>query len=709
MITQDIQSSLQQITVEMNSMEGHHNFLMSGKPSIERINNHRTTCSFSSLGSCNCNRGAYTFSEINDVEAQLLRTGNAGGTKSIQRVTPETSIGLENFSRVFCTPNAKVSLDAALSVGTALPGESRGTGNQFFGVNGKLSSTFAYWRSVLHAAFSLIPRLYALIQELYQQLTAEGVRADAAEARADLESARADSAEANWQGTAAGKEHLRQIQAVSRQHSADVAQLAQEGRRWAAQCEQLQQEKVSLHANHTARLREVSEAMEQERTNHLAAQEALKVRGVRGLNDLKALHAAKEASMAAQIQVLEDAYAASMLLLKVAQAAGKEEARRHVEAVQANARMIEEARARADAQQTAFLEQLMQNRKATAARLEEVVASMSEVAKRWTFGVHVQSRKRGGAVVRHSDPNNILKTKIMLLNRAIRDRVQAHRRRFRSDPYLDDACKVLGRMYSPGVPRPPATEPQERARYDARALLAAMKSTGKAAMLHALKHRIARAQQYRSVYDKVMRAVAEAKRIKRRSTLSKLKAAVMINGITGGYKAYLGFRRSERENGGCASACNSLKEVNEGTGLIWEACQADLTIYATSDGHAVSLRNTVEVELLRILQTARCKAPRKTANGKERAKPIPENEPRTAAANKEEAEAEGAEGVPPTDCLQDPDPYPDKWQDRFTVKFTWDSRSISKKMHQTEGMLLIIREKSSVRGKRIGVRVDVRG
>ena len=143
----------------------------------------------------------------------------------------------------------------------------------------------------------------------------ESARADSAEERADL---------AEAQGTAAGKEHLRQIQAVSRQHSADVAQLAQEGRRSAAQCEQLQQEKVSLHANHTARLSEVSEAMEQERTNHLAAQEAFKVRGVRGLKELKALHAAKEASMAAQIQVLEDAYAASMLLLNVAQAAGRE-------------------------------------------------------------------------------------------------------------------------------------------------------------------------------------------------------------------------------------------------------------------------------------------------------------------------------------------------------------------------------------------------
>jgi hypothetical protein len=41
---------------------------------------------------------------------------------------------------------------------------------------------------------------------------------------------------------------------------------------------------------------------------------------------------------------------------------------------------------------------------------------------------------------------------------------------------------------------------------------------------------------------------------------------------------------------------------------------------------------------------------------------------------------------PPNEGLPGPDPYPGKWQDRFMVKFTWDS----KKMNQTEGMLLLI-------------------
>ena len=591
MTAQDIHSSLDQIAHEVNSMEEHNKFLRSGDPSLLRVANHRQSCKFLSGDSCNCNKGALTFSEINDVESRLLNTGTETGVKSIHHIKPETSIGLQNFTRVFHTTNAAESLDAALSVGTAIPGESRGTGNQFFGVNGKLSSTFAYWRRVLDAAFGLIPRLYALIQALWQRLTAETARADAAEARADsAEARRAAAGAAHLQQVEAAsrqhsadvaelaqvsRQHLQQIEAASRQHSEDVAQLAQERRQLALQCQQLQQEKQALHANHIAKLSEVEEAMGHERKNHRKAQAALKVRGVRGLEDLKARHAAQEASTAAaaaaQIRVLQDAHDASMRLLKVATAAGKEVTRRHEEAVQANARMIEEASARADAQRTAFLEELVQNRKAAAAHMEKVVASMDEVTKRWTrtFGVRVSSvsRAKSGAVIRHSEPSNMLKTKASLIHRALYDRMQSMRLRLKSDPYLDDACRMIGRIHCPGVPRPPKTEPQMRARYDARALLAAMKSTGKAAMLHSLSNRIARAQQYRSVYDKVMRAVAEAKRIKRRSTLSKLKAAVMLNGITGGYKAFLGFRRCERENGGCASANASLEEVSEGTGL----------------------------------------------------------------------------------------------------------------------------------------------
>jgi len=693
--TQAEMDNIAQLSREAQAMKEHDTFLRNDEPSLERMGDHRRECNIFRNGDCSCQRGAYSIAEVRDLENQLLQTENAvekaRGTMSIRNIKFETSIGLDNFRRVFPSPTASSSLDDAMSVGTTAPGESRGTGNQLFGANGKLSSTFAYWGRVLNGALGLIPRLYALIQVLWQRLSTETERADAAEARADSAEALADSAEARRE--AAGAAHLKQIERVAKMHSADVAQLAQERHQWAQRCGQLEREKRALHEALTAELDSMRAAMEQERNNHRNAQEALEVRGVCGLQEANARHTANETKMAAEMRNIQSAYDASMGLLKVVQAAGKMEARAREEAVRANARIIEEASAKAFAQRTAFVEELVRNQTASAARYEEAVASMSEVTKRWTVGVRVQSRMRSGAVVRHPESSNALKTTDMLLNRALRQRVQSFRRRLKSDPYMDDACKMIGRIHCPGVLRPPATEPQKRARYDARALLAAMKSTGKAAVLHALNNRIARAQQYRCVYDKVMRAVAEAKRIKRRSTLSKLKAAVLINGITGGYKALLGFRRLERDNGGSTAANCSLKEINEGTGIIWEACQADLTIYATRDGHAVSLRNTVEVEMLRILQTAKSKAPRKTADGKERAKPIPEIEPRTAAAKKEEAganPAEGVEGGPPTDCLPGPDPYPDKWQDRFSIKFTWDSRSISKKMHQTEGMLLII-------------------
>ena len=95
--------------------------------------------------------------------------------------------------------------------------------------------------------------------------------------------------------------------------------------------------------------------MELERTNHINAQAALRARGVRGLPELKARHAALEADMAVQILDLEDVHRTSMCLLKVAQSAGKEEARRRAEEVQANARMLEEASAHAEAQRTAFV------------------------------------------------------------------------------------------------------------------------------------------------------------------------------------------------------------------------------------------------------------------------------------------------------------------------------------------------------------------
>ncbi len=177
-------------------MKEHDSFLRNDEPSLERMCNHRRGCSVFQNGDCSCQRGAYSIAEVQDLENQLLQTGDARGPTTYRIIKPAMSMGLDNFRRVFASTTASSSLDDATSVGSEAPGVSRGTGNQLFGANGKLSSTFAYWGHVLKGALGLIPRLYALIQDLWQRLSAQMARADAAEARADSAEARADSTEA---------------------------------------------------------------------------------------------------------------------------------------------------------------------------------------------------------------------------------------------------------------------------------------------------------------------------------------------------------------------------------------------------------------------------------------------------------------------------------------------------------------------------------
>jgi hypothetical protein len=91
------------------------------------------------------------------------------------------------------------------------------------------------------------------------------------------------------------------------------------------------------------------------------------------------------------------------------------------------------------------------------------------------------------------------------------------------------------------------------------------------------------------------------------------------------------------------------------------------------------------MERLRYLQTGSSRAPRTNAEGRERTKTPAVIETRTVS-KKEDTGANSSSAA----SAAGPCPYPEKWQDRFTVKFTWDSRTLGKKMHQTEGMLLII-------------------
>ncbi len=113
--------NIDQLCHEADAIAEHDEFFRNAVPSLSRVGNHRLSCRSAQGGNCSCNWGAYTFSDLADLESHLLKPGNTQGVKNIQKVKLETSIGLENFRRVCHTPNASEALDAAFSVGTATP------------------------------------------------------------------------------------------------------------------------------------------------------------------------------------------------------------------------------------------------------------------------------------------------------------------------------------------------------------------------------------------------------------------------------------------------------------------------------------------------------------------------------------------------------------------------------------------------------------
>ncbi len=66
---------------------------------ISRINSHLHSCALLRFGdgNCSCNGGAYTFADVDDVEAKLLKPGQPDSLKSIWRVTLGTAQGFENI------------------------------------------------------------------------------------------------------------------------------------------------------------------------------------------------------------------------------------------------------------------------------------------------------------------------------------------------------------------------------------------------------------------------------------------------------------------------------------------------------------------------------------------------------------------------------------------------------------------------------------
>ena len=141
-ITLEDRQHLYDLTLRASELAKDQAFLTDVNPSISRIHSHRQSCaSFSAPGAyCSCNGGAFSFADVDDVEAQLLRSGTSNAVKSITRLTPNTAQGLDNFRMVFGTSSSGAdTLESIMSIGDVAPGADRGTGNLLMGLRGQFT------------------------------------------------------------------------------------------------------------------------------------------------------------------------------------------------------------------------------------------------------------------------------------------------------------------------------------------------------------------------------------------------------------------------------------------------------------------------------------------------------------------------------------------------------------------------------------------
>ena len=172
-ITLEGRQYLYNLTQRASNIAKDQAFLTDVNPSISRIDSHRRSCaSFRAPGvNCSCNGGAYTFADVDDVEAQLLKPGKANAVKAITRLTPNTAQGIENMREVFSPHSSGAdTLEAVVSISDVAPGETRGTGNLLIGFRGQITLTFVYWRRVMNAAFHLITEMRQTIASLYEKV-----------------------------------------------------------------------------------------------------------------------------------------------------------------------------------------------------------------------------------------------------------------------------------------------------------------------------------------------------------------------------------------------------------------------------------------------------------------------------------------------------------------------------------------------------------
>jgi hypothetical protein len=239
-------------------------------------------------------------------------------------------------------------------------------------------------------------------------------------------------------------------------------------------------------------------------------------------------------------------------------------------------------------------------------------------------------------------------------------------------------------VHFPGVERPPPEQKLKRAKYDADAWVACLNATGKAANLNAQGDRIQRILHYKRTYDDVLRAHRRHKRENRKGVMSKIMAAVVLGATGGTMKAYTSFRHMERENSGDVSATANRTEVSDGKKIIWKNCEKDLKLYITREGFRVSLRRVAEMEILNYEQGLPSAV--RDPNKKRGASAVPL------------ATHDAARRITMLDCVSKAVGNIYKFitgrrreqQQRYTLKFSFDARGVSRRNQHTEGMLLLI-------------------
>ena len=318
------------------------------------------------------------------------------------------------------------------------PGDTRGSGNAWFGVRGAFTRTLAYWRRVMTDAFDLIAQMTEAIEGLYRSLCASDAR------NVDLEAQNTTLVEQLKARTAECEGHAQRCRVAER--TAERAGL-EATRRLAELGEEHTKQGGALWMRYTQAVGEAGRALEAERAAHQQTRAAATLRGVL----VSPQAASRELAAAAKLRSVEAQYVVDREALRVVQRLvvdalrfqHEEQRRQQRKAFQELEEECRSAQAERDALQDRFVGEWQR----FGGRADQHVASLSAVMSK---GRAMRGRRP------HASHRVVTPVGRVLTSQ---ERALASRRREISDPYMSDVCAKLGEIHLPCVPRPPASAP----------------------------------------------------------------------------------------------------------------------------------------------------------------------------------------------------------------------------------------------------------